>query len=185
MTREETKMIIGMLGAVYSSEFDRKTDEQINTMVDVWTMLLEDEDANKIATVTKAYLKSNTNAFMPTPAMLINMAYELFTPKGMSEQQAWNTLYKAICNSGYNAKYEYDRLPLEIQELTSPSQMRDWAIDEHPNWNVTSSNFMRSFREREKQRNDYAKLPNETKTLISELNAKLKLGNKGDDEDDK
>ena len=184
MIRDETKMIIKMLSSVYINEFSKLTEEKVLNMIDVWTMLLEDEDANKIATVTKAYLKSNPNAFMPTPAMLINMAYEMFVPKGMSEQQAWNTLYKAICNSGYNAKYEYDRLPLEIQELTSPSQMRDWAIDEHPNWNVTSSNFMRSFREREKQRNDYAKLPNETKTLISELNSKLKLGNKGDDEDE-
>ena len=71
-------------------------------------------------------------------------------------------------------------LPQEIKPLVTPSQLHEWAIDEHPNWNVTSSNFMRSFREREKQRNDYAKLPNETKTLISELNLNMKLENKGD-----
>lgn len=178
MTREETKMIIKMLSSVYRSEFSRLTKEEVSEMLDTWTFLLEDEDANKIATVTKAYLKSNTNAFMPTPAMLINMAYELFTPKGMTEQEAWNVLYKAICNSGYNAKYEYDHLPSEIKPLVTPEQMHDWAIDNNPNWNVTSSNFMRSFRERERQRVEHDKLPNETKTMISELNAKLKLGNK-------
>ena len=115
MTREETKMIIKMLSSVYVNEYSKLTEYKVLQMIDVWTMLLEDEDANKIATVTKAYLKSNTNAFMPTPAMLINLAYELFTPKGMTEQEAWNTLYKAICNSGYDAQSEYDYLPYEIK----------------------------------------------------------------------
>lgn len=184
MTRDETKMIIKMLSSVYINEFSKLTEEKVLNMIDVWTMLLEDEDANKIATVTKAYLKSNPNAFMPTPAMLINMAYEMFVPKGMSEQEAWNIVFKAIQNSGYNASAEYEDLPQEIKPLVTPSQLHEWAIDEHPNWNVTSSNFMRSFREREKQRKDFDKLPNETKVMISELNAKLKLGNKGDDEDE-
>lgn len=179
MNRQETKMIIGMLGAVYVNEFSRLNDEQVSQMIDVWSTLLEDEEANKIATVTKAYLKSNTNAFMPTPAMLINLAYDLFTPQGMTEQEAWNTLYKAICNSGYNAQYEYDHLPLEIKPLCTPSQLREWGMMNIETLNtVVASNFMRSFKAKEKQRTDYAKLPNETKSLISELNVNMKLENK-------
>lgn len=178
MTREETKMIIKMLSSVYINEFSKLTEDKVLQMIDVWTMLLEDEDANKIATVTKAYLKSNTNAFMPTPAMLINLAYELFTPQGMTEQEAWITLYKAICNSGYNAQYEYDHLPSEIKPLCTPSQLREWGMMNIETLNtVVASNFMRSFKAKEKQRTDYNKLPVETKTLISELGEKLKLEN--------
>lgn len=181
MTREETKMIIGMLGSVYINEFSKLNDEQMANMVNVWSMLLEDEDANKIATVTKAYLKSNTNAFMPTPAMLINLAYELFTPQGMTELEAWNLVYRAVCNSGYNAQREYDNLPLEIKALCSPKQLIEWSQMDISTLNsVVASNFMRSFKAREKQRSDYAKLPNETKDLISELNMNMKLENKGE-----
>ena len=181
MTREETKMIIKMLSSVYRSEFSRLTKEEVGEMLDTWTFLLEDEDANKIATVTKAYLKSNTNAFMPTPAMLINLAYELFTPPGMTEQEAWNTLYKAICNSGYDAQSEYDYLPYEIKPLVTPSQLREWSQMDISTLNtVVASNFMRSFKVREKQRVDFAKLPNETKDLIASLGVNMKLENKGD-----
>lgn len=181
MTREETKMIIKMLSSVYVNEFSKLTEDKVIQMIDVWSMLLEDEDANKIATVTKTYLKASTNAFMPTPAMLINMAYELFTPKGMTEQEAWNVLYKAICNSGYNAQREYDNLPNEIKPLCTPSQLREWGMMNIETLNtVVASNFMRSFKVREKQRVDYAKLPNETKNLISELNMNMKLENKGE-----
>lgn len=181
MTREETKMIIKMLSSVYVNEFSKLTEDKVIQMIDVWTMLLEDEDANKIATVTKAYLKSNSNAFMPTPAMLINMAYELFTPQGMTELEAWNIVYRAVCNSGYNAQREYDNLPQEIKALCSPKQLIEWSQMDISTLNsVVASNFMRSFKVREKQRSDYAKLPNETKNLISELNMNMKLENKGE-----
>ena len=45
---------------------------------------------------------------------------------------------------------------------------------------VVASNFMRSFKAREKQRVDFAKLPNETKDLIASLGVNMKLENKGD-----
>lgn len=179
MTREETKMIIKMLSSVYINEFSKLTEDKVLQMIDVWTMLLEDEDANKIATVTKAYLKSNSNAFMPTPAMLINMAYEMFVPKGMTEQQAWNTLYKAICNGLYNSQKEYDQLPIEIKSLCSPTQIREWANMNVDTLNsVVASNFMRSFKIIDKKRVDFEKLPNETKILINDLTNNLKLEQK-------
>ena len=45
---------------------------------------------------------------------------------------------------------------------------------------VVASNFMRSFKVIEKQRVDFAKLPNETKDLVASLGVSMKLENKGD-----
>lgn len=182
MNREETKMIITMLSSIYVNEFSKLSEDKVKQMIDVWTTLFEDEDANKIATVTKAYLKSSTNAFMPTPAMLINQAYELFTPKGMTEQEAWNCISQAIQNSGYNAKAEYDDLPKEIQAICTPGMLYEWSqMDSSVVQSVVASNFQRSFKVKEKQRVDYDKLPNETKSLISELSDSMKLGNNDDE----
>ena len=179
MTREETKMIIGMLGSVYSSEFDRKTDEQINTMIDVWTMLFEDEDADKIANATKAYLKSNANAFMPTPAMLIEKAYNMFAPKGMTELEAWGYISNAIRNGNYHAREEWENLPEEVQALCSPNDIRDWAsMDTSQVQTVVASNWQRSFKVKEKARQEYNRLPNETKSLIESLGTQMKLEDK-------
>lgn len=181
MTREETKMIITMLSSVYVNEFSKLKEEQVIRMIDVWTMLFEDEDANKIATVTKTYLKSSTNAFMPTPAMLINMAYELFEPKGMTEQEAWNILLHAITHCDYYPKRTYDMLPLEIQALCTPNQLYEWGqINTETLNTVVASNFMRSFKVREKNRVDYERLPNDTKALIESLGINMKLEDKGE-----
>lgn len=183
MNRDDTKKIIAMLGSVYVTEFSKKTDESMRNMIDVWTMLLEDEDANKIATVTKTYLKTNTSPFCPTPAMLIEKAHDLFDTPSMTELEAWSYVDKAISNSGYNSKEEWEKLPHEVKMSVTPSQLKDWALDEHLNKSVVSSNFQRSFRERSKAIKEYNRLPNDVKSIVQanrsvqeiELSETLKL----------
>jgi hypothetical protein len=185
MQREDVKKIIMMLSAVYTSEFNRKSEDDIKQMIDVWSVILKDDDADKMAQATLAYVSSNTNAFTPTPAMLREKAYELFTPKGLTEQEIVTKLKYAICNSGYYAQRMYDNLPEEIQILCSPSQLRSWSqIDEKEVDTVVMSLATRGLQKRmvEKKNNDM--LPNSVKTQISEITKSLKLENKGDDEDE-
>lgn len=181
MTREETKMIIAMLSSVYVNEFSKLSEDKVKQMIDIWSMLLEDEDADKIANATKVWLKTSSNAFMPTPAMLIQKSYDLFEAKGLTEMEAWNHISKAIRNGNYHAKEEWEMLPKEVQQMCSPNDIRDWAsMDTSQVQTVVSSNWQRSFKVREKNRVDYDRLPNETKSLISELNLNMKLENKGE-----
>lgn len=166
MNREETKMIIKMLSAVFANEFGRKSQEQLTQMIDVWSVLLKDEDANMIANATEAYLKTSTNAFAPTPGMLIQKAHEIFDKPGMTELEAWGHIAKALKNSGYHSKEEWEKLPPDVKMCVTPEQLKAWAQDENFNPSVESSNFQRSFRAREKARIEYERLPKETKALI-------------------
>lgn len=178
MTKDDTKQILQMLGTVYVSEFSRKNTEDLKNMIDVWSVLFEDEDADKIAHATKAWLKTSTNAFCPTPAMLIQKAHDIFDARGMTELEAWGHITKAIRNSSYHAKEEWAKLPKEVQSVCSPEQLQEWARDEHFNASVESSNFQRSFRAREKSRQEFDRLPNDTKMLISELQPTNRVENK-------
>lgn len=168
MNREDTKKIITMLSAVYVTEFSKKSDEALKQMIDVWTILLADEDANKIATVTKTYLKTNVSPFCPTPAMLIQKAYDLFDDvPGMTELEAWGYVSRALSDSGYNSKKQWNNLPEEVKNAITPEQLKEWALDENLNLSVVSSNFQRSFRERQKATKEYNRLPNEFKQRLS------------------
>ena len=181
MTREETKMIIAMLSSVYVNEFSKFSEYKVKQMIDIWSMLLEDEDADKIANATKVWLKTSSNAFMPTPAMLIQKAYDMFQPKGMTEQEAWGCISKAIRNGNYHAKEEWEMLPKEVQQMCSPNDIRDWAsMDTSQVQTVVSSNWQRSFKVREKNRVEYDRLPNQTKRLIEGLNDQMKLESKNE-----
>lgn len=181
MTQNEVMKIIAILEVSYPQHYSKLNNEQMKNQLLLWCELWKDTDANLIANTVKSMINGDINPFPPTIGQINAKAYELFEPKVMTEQEAWNTLYKAICNSGYNAQYEYDHLPLEIKPLCTPSQLREWANMNVDTLNsVVSSNFMRSFKAKEKQRIDYDKLPNETKSLISELNMNMKLENKGE-----
>lgn len=166
MTREDTKKIIAILKEIYVTEFSKKSSDDLKRMIDVWTVLFEDENADMIANATKVYFKTSTNAFCPTPAMLIQKAHDLFDEQGMTELDAWNCVSRAIRNSGYHSEEEWRKLPKEVQTSVTPSQLKEWALDEHINLSVVSSNFQRSFRERSKATKEYNRLPNDIKTLI-------------------
>ncbi len=183
MTREDVKKIIMMLASVYPHNFTNKTQEALSEMIDVWHTLLDDLDANQVAIATREFLRTrNEERFMPTPAVIRNEVYELFkTEQGLTEQEAWGIMYKAICNSGYNSHAEYDKLPDVIKSLTTPQMLKEYSMMDADELNtVVSSNFMRSYKVRKEHHKQYEKISTNTKTLISEIleNKKLNIEHK-------
>ncbi len=178
MTRDDVKKIIMMFASVYPHNFTNKSQEALSEMIDVWHTLLDDLDANQVAIATKEFLRTrNEERFMPTPAIIRNEVYEMFkTEEGLTEQEAWNILSKAISNSGYNSQQEYDKLPEVIKSLTTPSQLRDYAMMDTDELNtVVASNFMRSYKVRKEHHKQYEKISTNTKNLISEILQNKKL----------
>ena len=66
----------------------------------------------------------------------------------MSEVEAWQHIKKALSNSIYHAKEEYDKLPAICQKMVgSPSQLSQWAtLDCGEVDTVIHSNFLKGFR---------------------------------------
>ena len=71
----------------------------------------------------------------------------------MTAQEAWNLVARAIRNSGYESRKEYDNLPPDIQRLVgSPEQLRDWAMmDSSTVHSVVASNFQRALQRGKRQ----------------------------------
>jgi hypothetical protein len=179
MNREDVKKIIMMLSAVYTTEFGKKSTDDLKQMIDVWSVILKDDDADKMAQATLAYLSTNTSPFVPTPAMIREKAYEMFAPKQLTEQEIVKAIKRAIRNGNYNAKSEYDNLPQEAQALCSVSQIRSWASqDESVVDSVIMSLVTRGYQNTMKQDKNQAMLPTSVKVQISEITKSLKLDNK-------
>lgn len=178
MTKNDVLKIISMLEVSYPQHYSKLSQEQLQNQIMLWSDLLADEDANKIANTVKAIIKTDPSQFPPTVGQICSKAYDMFQPKGMTELEAWGHITKAIRNSSYHAKAEWAKLPKEVQSVCSPEQLQEWARDEHFNASVESSNFQRSFRAREKTRQEFDRLPNDTKILISELQQTHRVENK-------
>jgi hypothetical protein len=116
------------------------------------------------------------NKFPPAIAD-IREQYNSFTAgRELDGMAAWGMLYKAICNSGYHAREEFDKLPSAIQKTVgSPEQLRTWAMDSDFNENVVQSNFIKSYKAVSAREREYSKLPERLQAALAATETKKKL----------
>lgn len=88
----------------------------------------------------------------------------------LSAEQAWVLVMRAIGNSGYHAKEEFDKLPASVQKCVGGHEMlRSWAMaeDDGATISVARSVFIRAY-DREIERNEeYANLPENVRKLLA------------------
>ena len=148
----------------------------ISETVDVWHMMLSDYDYNLVAMALKAYILSDTSGFAPSIGQLVAKIQTLTKPKELSEMEAWSLVKKAISNSAYDYVEEFHKLPHIIQKcIGSAYQLKCWALDEDFNEQVASSNFARSYRTMVARQEEFVKMPQEIRDVISSVSKNLYL----------
>jgi len=142
MTREEFTLLVKGMKSIYS--YDNFLRDQYS--VDMWYSLLADLDYKVAAASLKNFMQTSTK--VPTPADIRNGAFQLTTKPGMSDAQAWAMVSKAISNSGYNSRQEFDKLPETIRRAVgSARQLEVWSqTDIQSVETVIQSQFLRSYR---------------------------------------
>ena len=169
MTREETVKIIRIMVDSYPNY----KPNNISETVDVWQMMLSDYDYNLVAMALKAYILSDTSGFAPSIGQLVAKIQILTKPQELSEMEAWSLVRKAIGNGNYGSVEEFEKLPPTIQKAVGSADMiKRWAMsDSNEVSTVIQSNFLRSYRTAVKRDEEYAKMPEDVKKLISSIPA--------------
>ena len=111
MNRLETADILAVLKAAYPQFYNGLSPKEANKIVDLWAEMFKDEPVMVVAVAVKAMIASRTNTFPPNIGEVKEQITKMRMPKEMTAAEAWTLVYRAIANSGYNAKEEYDRLP--------------------------------------------------------------------------
>lgn len=170
MNMQETGAVLKILKASYPQFYKQLTKEEAYDVLDLWYMMFENEDVRVVTQAVKLLIK--THVYPPTIADVQNKI-DLLTKKDedLSEMEAWNLVYKAICNSSYNAENEYNKLPFLIQKTVgSPKQLREWGQMEGDSvQSVVQSNFMRSYKSNLTRHKEFAKIPDQMRKYIEDL----------------
>ena len=133
----------------------------------VWADATEEYSYEQVNMALKAYMKSSTSGFAPTPGQLIDKIHFITQPPDLNETEAWSLVSNAIRRSAYDSAEEYAKLPPLVQKAVGlPSQLRTWAIDEEYNEQVVSSNFMRAYRAEVAREKEVSKMPAKVRKLI-------------------
>lgn len=168
MTRQEVFKIIMALKAVYNTAYSKYTPQDFDNLASAWEMCLEDYDYKTVSMALKAYMTTNTSQFPPVPAQIIDEIHKLNpTEQPLNGSEAWALVYRAICNSGYYAEQEFNKLPPTIQKAVgSPDNLRAWALDADFNNGVEQSHFIKVYNTTLEREKEIAKLPNSVKKAV-------------------
>lgn len=156
------------------SFYKDQTPEVIALAANGWHKIFENYDYSIVVEAVNAYIV--TEKFPPTPAHIIEKINLITgTSSHETELEAWNRVYKAICNSSYNAQEEFDKLPPDIQVVVcDPAQLREWARMETAQLaTVVASNFQRSYRDYIAKKKKIEALPQSAKQLMGKADNNL------------
>lgn len=171
MDRLETLKIMAVLRGAYPRYYASVSREDLETVVALWEEMFSEEPYEIVAAAVKALIAGDTKGFPPHIGAVKERIHQLTRPHEMTELEAWGYVAKAVRNSLYNSREEFEKLPPLVQGLVgSPNQLRTWAmIDTDSLETVVQSNFMRSFKNRAQSVKDYQKLPQTVREMVGRL----------------
>lgn len=176
VTKEEVIKILAIVNVAYPRFQEQyKTEQQKKMLIELWHMQFKDYSYNAVAMGLNAFISIDTKGFPCTIGQLKELIYNMTNQdSGMTEQEAWNMVYKAICNSGYHSEKEFNNLPQELQKLVGSShQLYEWSqMTTNEVTTVIASNFMRSYKARKAVNKEYALIPSEVKQMIEQVAVK-------------
>lgn len=168
MNQIETLKLMTVLQTAYPQFYAKKSKEEMDDAVGLYMDMFEDEPAELVAMAVKALIKTRASSWPPSIGEINDKIMQITQPEEMTEQEAWALVSKALRNSTYGSEEEFAKLPPEVQAVVhDPGQLKQWAMsaaDEVET--VIASNFMRSFRAKQKVNREFTALPTSVKQLM-------------------
>lgn len=160
MTREDTLKIFMVIRAQYPETYTRFKESDVELLVQTWQNLLSEYSYADVSAGLKAYLHTDIYGRAPKVGQII-AAMQKLKPQKDNANEAWAKVYKAICNSNYNAVEEFNALdPIVQKAVGSPDNLREYAAMDISDVNVTIKAHFKSVYETElKRQEELSKMP--------------------------
>lgn len=177
MNKEETIQVLAILKRAYPFFYKDITKQDAEDILSLWHHMFEDDDVLLVINAVKTFIASDDKGYPPVIGVIKKKMREISQPETMTELEAWTCIKKAVRNSLYNSKQEYDNLPPSIQRLIGDHNvLREWAfIDTTQFETVVQSNFMRSFKEKNEQEKEFLALPKSVRNFSNQIASGMRM----------
>lgn len=178
MTLTETGQVMDVLTVAYPQFYRRQSPEERAKALMLWASMFEGDPVELVVGAVKALVAAKEDDWPPSIGAVKAKIRLLTEPEQMTEAEAWGLVRRAIRNSSYESKREFEALPPMLQKLVGDaSQLRDWALmEEETVQSVVASNFQRSYKVRAQAAREYAALPPSVKELVGAVAGRFALG---------
>lgn len=188
MTKKEVLEVVYYFRAMFPHCYKGLTDDESRALLAVWFDQLEQYDHKTVWAAVKTYAATTKKEFPPLPSDIIDQITKLTAKPGdkISEGEAWQLCYKAICNSIYCSSEEFEKLPEIIQRAVgSPEVLNQWAQIDMDSIEVIHSNFLRAFRIEQERKTEEQKLPESVRQFLLDFADRLAIDRKDESEGSK
>lgn len=171
MTPTETGKIMDILKTAYPRFYSGPEAPDIRKMVGLWSEMFRDDDVALVAAAVKALILADDKGYPPHIGAVKAKLRMITGGDAMTEGEAWGLVAKAIRNSGYGSREEFEKLPPIVRRIVgSPSQLREWSqMDIETVHSVVASNFQRSYKVIAQREREIAKLPPDVRCLMASV----------------
>lgn len=162
MTQKEAAKIVDVLMFNYPDTLRNNSEEALVTYIENWHFFFKDDSYAEVLAAVQKIISSSQERFAPNIGMIREQMRKNREPKGgLSEQEAWELVKRALRNGFYGYKEEFAKLPPTVQRCVgSENMIREWAVMESETLDsVVASNFMRSFRAIRQSAEEEARTP--------------------------
>jgi hypothetical protein len=175
MTNKEANKILATLKATYPAGYKDMQDNDFIAIVGVWSRVFKDHNYIDVSNAVDSVIATNKTNFPPSPGLVMDQLIKITSSPEMTEMEAWQLVFKAIKNSAWHSKEEFNKLPLVLQNsVGSPEMLKSWAeMPVDTIQSVVQSNFMRTFRAKKIQDNEHKALPSDVKNMMKSLSEGL------------
>lgn len=162
MEKAEFLVLVKTMKAMYPNMF--KDEYSVN----VWFEMLKDLPYRVASNALAKHI--NTSEYPPTVASIRRNAMDMTTPQEINGEQAWSLVFKAIENSNYNSREEFEKLPPLVQKsVGSPANLRELALMPTETVNsVEKSHFIRTYDAEKKREAEINNMPPSMKNLFEQ-----------------
>lgn len=140
-------------------------------VVDIWNDDLLEYSYEQVYMALKAYKATDTSGFAPSVGQLIDRIHSIGSngEKVMNANEAWALVMKALCNSNYHAKEEFEKLPpLAQKAVGSADNLRTLAGSSDFNEEVEKSLFTKAYDTNIRREKENARLPQNIRMALEE-----------------
>lgn len=172
MNREKIIDILGILKTAYPRFYANMTKEEAEKTINLWCEMFKNDVPELVAIAVKKLITELQ--YPPTIADIKNTMYKL-VDRTEDNTDLWNKFLKALKNSGYNSKTEFEKLPEIIQRFAgSPERLKDYAMMDLDTVNtVVKGQFLKQIDSLKIQQRENLLLSEETRNIIQTLANKM------------
>lgn len=177
MTLEETGIVMDILTTAYPRFYSGPDAPDMMKTLTLWAEMFARDEVALVAAAVKALIESDERGFPPHIGAVKSKLRLLTSGNRMTEAEAWGIVAKALRNSTYGAREEFEKFPPVIKRIVgSPNQLREWGMmDSETVHSVVASNFQRSYKAIAQREREIAKLPPDVKALVGNLSDDKKM----------